>query len=443
MFPFQADGARALVRSDALLLADDMGLGKTVQAIAALRRLAASGDLGNVLLVVPSSLIAQWRMQLYEWAPELRFSTVRGSANDRAWQWRTPADIYIVGYETLRSDFSLNPHSPVGREWGVVVLDEAQRIKNRESDISGVCKGLRRRRAWALTGTPLENQLDDVASVLEFVQPHVQPGDGITLRSEADVIERLRAVLLRRRKAEVLRDLPPKLTVPVPLELGRRQRHAYDLAEREGLIELRALGAKITITHVLELIMRLKQICNFCPVTGESAKLEDLTERLDAVAREGHRALVFSQFVKAEFGVEELGRRLARFRPLIYSGESDASVRERTIARFRADESHKAMLLSLRAGGQGLNLQEASYVFHFDRWWNPAVERQAEDRAHRLGQENPVFVYTYTCIDTIEERIETILASKQELFDVVIDGDLTSALSADELFGAVGLQRPR
>jgi SNF2 family DNA or RNA helicase len=126
LFPFQADGARALVRSDALLLADDMGLGKTIQAIAALRRLSASGDLGKVLLVVPSSLIAQWRAQLYDWAPELRFSTVRGTQSDRAWQWRAPADIHIVGYETLRSDFSLNPHSPVGREWDVVILDEAQ-----------------------------------------------------------------------------------------------------------------------------------------------------------------------------------------------------------------------------------------------------------------------------------------------------------------------------
>jgi SNF2 family DNA or RNA helicase len=313
----------------------------------------------------------------------------------------------------------------------------------KRSDIAGVCKALRRRRAWALTGTPLENELDDLASVLEFVRPHHGRGDEITFPSDTAVLDRLEAVLVRRRKRDVLKDLPPKLTVPVQLELGRNQRYAYDLAEREGVIHLRSLGEKVTIANVLELIVRLKQICNFCPTTGESAKFDDLVERLDEVTRGGHRALVFSQFVQPPFGVAELGSRLARFRPLVFSGDSDAAARERVIARFKEDESHRALLLSLRAGGQGLNLQEASYVFHFDRWWNPAVERQAEDRVHRMGQTEPVFVYTYTCVDTIEERIERILASKQQLFDEVIDGGVSSALTADEIFSAVGLERPR
>lgn len=444
LFPFQVEGVRALLSHEALLLADDMGLGKTIQAIAALRALKASGGTLPALIVVPAGLISQWRAELYRWAPELSFSTVRGPASDRSWQWRTPVDAYLVSYETLRSDYSPNPHSRAGQTWGVVILDEAQRIKNRESDVAQVCKALRRERAWALTGTPLENDLDDVASILEFVRPQLETEPApISASDVAGLRARLATVQLRRRKEEVLTELPEKMLVSVVLELSPAQRRAYDRAEKDGVVQLRALGEKLTITHVLELIMRLKQICNFCPETGASAKFDDLRERLGSIAAEGNRALVFSQFVQEPFGIREIASRLHDLHPLLYEGGISAAQREAVIDRFKRDDRHAVLLLSLKAGGTGLNLQEASYVFHFDRWWNPATSRQAEDRVHRMGQSRAVTVYSYICAGTIEERIEQILSEKQLLFDDMIDNvslNEPGRLSSEEIFGLFGLE---
>ncbi len=442
LFPYQVDGVKALLSRDALLLADDMGLGKTVEAIAALRILVLQRRVEAGLVVVPAALVGQWRAALATWAPDLRVSTVRGPAAERAWQWLAQAHVYLISYETLREDWAASPQGPARqRTWDVVVLDEAQRIKNRASDISRLCKQLRRRRAWALTGTPLENSLDELGSILEFVaplgddrSPPLYPGPG--------VVERQRTVQLRRRKADVLPQLPPKLTSTIALPLGPAQRASYERAEREGIYELRARGGDLRIENVLELITRLKQFCNADPATGQSAKLADLGERLATLVAEGHRALVFTQFTDALFGARAVATRLAQFRPLLYTGEMDPRQRDDVIRVFKEDPSHAVLVLSLRAGGQGLNLQEASYVFHFDRWWNPAVERQAEDRSHRLGQSYPVHVYAYTCEETIEERIDAVLRRKQRLFHEVVDEvslDLAAALTGGELLGLLGL----
>jgi len=226
--------------------------------------------------------------------------------------------------------------------------------------------------------------------------------------------------------------------------LNSRQLAAYRRAETDGIVQLRAHGQAIRITHVLELIMRLKQICNFDPVSGESAKIADIRERMAVLAEEGHRALIFSQFVNL-FGVETAVDRLREFSPLALTGSLDMREREMVVRRFKERDKHKALILSLRAGGAGLNLQEASYVFHLDRWWNPAVERQAEDRAHRMGQQFPVTVYKYVCTNTIEERIDRLIAGKQELFDDLVDDvslDIASVLTSREIFGLFGLEPP-
>ena len=445
LLPFQVDGVNALVERPGLLLADDMGLGKTIQAIRALRTIIKWAPETKALVIVPAGLVGQWRSELQRWSPELQFSTVRGAVPDRAWQWRASANVFIVSYDTFRSDFTLNPHAPVAREWDVVVLDEAQRIKNRDTGIARCCKQIIRRRAWALTGTPLENTLDDLASVLEFVRPRRRDERLSPLRpADPALFEVHRSVQLRRRKVDVLPQLPAKTVVPVVLELTEGQRASYQRAERDGIVRLKSLGREVRVEHVLELITRLKQICNFCPQTGESAKLEDLRERVATLAAEGERALVFSQYTDEQFGVQRIAHALAAFEPLSYTGRLSQHERESVVERFRRDSAHRVLVLSLRAGGVGLNLQEASYVFHFDRWWNPAVERQAEDRTHRMGQVHPVFVYTYTCIDTIEERIESTLAAKQALFDEVVDAtsiDLHSAFNLQELLALFGLQQ--
>jgi len=447
LLPFQLDGVRVLVSKNEVLLADDMGLGKTIQAIAALRILFHERAIESALIVAPASLVYQWRGEIRKWAPELRVSTVRGSARQRTTQWHFPAHVFVTTYETIRSDLTASSHcGPRRRTWGVAVMDEAQRIKNRDTAASVACKLLPRLRSWALTGTPIENDLDDLASIMEFLRPNAAGEALPPLAVDMNLLDRQRELQLRRRKSDVLTELPPKRLHSVMLDLTVAQRQAYDKAEQQGVVELQSRGERVSITHVLSLITRLKQICNFCPESGKSAKLADLKERIAVLRAEKHRMLVFTQFTDELFGVEAIARGISEFGPLTFTGAMSQEERHSTLSRFKSDSVHAALILSLKAGGQGLNLQEASYVVHFDRWWNPASERQAEDRSHRMGQVSPVDVYTYTCSNTIEERISDLLEAKQRLFDTIVDQvtmDLDRVLSAEELFGLFGLKPPQ
>lgn len=446
LFPYQIDGVRALLAHPSLLLADEMGLGKTIQAIAALRLLFAYSGANAALIVAPVGLVLQWRRELRQWAPELRLSTILGSPATRAETWRAAdAQVFLCGYETIRSD----RYDPAvgGRDWDVVILDEAQRIKNPNTEVSSSVKQLRRRRSWALTGTPLENRLDDLLSVLDFVAPGRFDPNSYAL----GLRRLLGEVQLRRRRANVLADLPPKLSVPILLDLASAQRVAYGRAERDGIVRLAALGKELRINHVLELILRLKQICNFCPETGASSKLADLRERLAEISAIGERALVFSQFRADPFGIERLARELHDYNPLVLSGQLSLEARSDVVREFEQNETHRLLLLSLRAGGVGLNLTAASYVFHFDRWWNPAVEAQGEDRAYRIGQTRTVTVYAYVCANTIEERIAEILTDKRQLFADLVEGvsirhirrlDLPTLLSALGSTRMIGRELP-
>ena len=439
--PFQLDGVRVLLSRDRLLLADDMGLGKTLQAIAALRILRARRRLEACLVVAPASLLEHWRAEIGKWAPELRAMIVRGKASDRSWQWSADADVKLVGYETLRSDYGSPQAGPAWRRtWDVVVADEAQRIKNR-NETSEAVKRVPRRRSWALTGTPLENREEELASILEFVD-HARAGGPRRLRPGRELRSRHRELQLRRKKNEVLPQLPAKRITKLAVRLKASQRLSYERAEREGVVYLRSLGEEVGIHHVLALITRLKQICNADPESGESAKLEAVGTRVAALSAQGHKALVFSQFIDETFGVGAAAQHLREFGPLVITGDIPMAERSAIVDRFKRRRGHRVLVLSLRVGGLGLNLQEASYVFHLDRWWNPAVERQAEDRIHRFGQTAKVNVIKYSCIGTIEERIDEILEGKQALFDDLVDDvslPLHSRLTREELFGLFGL----
>jgi SNF2 family DNA or RNA helicase len=440
LFAYQKVGIDKLVRDSSVLLADEMGLGKTIQAVAALRLLIRQEKAHSVLIVCPSGLVLQWRRQIRVWAPELAISTVVGSADQRQAAWKRDANLFLTGYESLCSDLRLpGDAGPARRRWDVVIIDEAQRIKNPKAEAAIGVKRLNRTRSWALTGTPLENRLDDLISVLEFAAPgRFEPSAmAVGLRRV------LGEVQLRRRRREVLFDLPPKFVSTVTVDLSAPQSVAYRRAEEEGIVWLRSLGKELRVSHVLELILRLKQICNFCPESGKSSKFSDLRSRLAALIESGEKALVFSQFVEEPFGARRLAKELADFRPLLLVGSLDPNARNTVVAEFERDPSRRLLILSLRAGGLGLNLAAASCVFHFDRWWNPALETQAEDRAHRIGQHRAVQVFAYLCADTIEQRIDEILTEKRVLFADVIDGVTTATLGRLDLDSLIRAAAPK
>jgi SNF2 family DNA or RNA helicase len=424
----QTVGIAALLHNRELLLADDMGLGKTIQVIAALKILCYRQLSEAALIVAPAPLMRQWQNELESWAGDLKVVRINGAPGQRAALWRLPAHIYLVSYEMLRED---EPSKWVtGRSWDVVVLDEASKIKNSESRVSNSVKRLKAKRRWALTGTPIENRIEDLYSILGFL---------VTDRSRfgGNLLDLLAQVHLRRRKGDVLKGLPPKTVVTMPLELGARQKQAYDAAAKDGVYRLRALGADLRITHILELLVRLKQLCNVEPVSGDSAKLDDIERRLEELVAQGHRSLVFSQFTDEVFGAKFVAARLSRFQPLVFTGAMSERERVDVLDRFKSDHGRKALILSLKAGGMGLNLQSASYVFHLDRWWNPAIEDQAEARSHRFGQFNPVTVYRYVCLGTIEERIEHLVQDKRDLFAQIIDAQTPMSLGKEALLNII------
>jgi len=448
LLQYQREGVMALITRPALLLADSMGLGKTIQSIAALRILYHRSEIQSALVVCPAGLVAQWRSEFARWAPELTVVPVQGSSTERGRLWRVPAHVRLIGYETLRGDVLDVRDSPALRQTlDVVVLDEASRIKNGRSGIAVACKLLPAERRWALTGTPVENSLEDAVSILDFLVNNQSVGRHraqITANG-SDVKAQLRAYQLRRRREDVLPQLPSKRVNEITIELPPAQRAVYDRAEQDGIIQLTGREST-TIVHVLELISRLKQICNYDPASGESGKLADISERMTELVSQGDRALIFSQFVDDMFGIGRLAHHLKPYNPLSYTGSLTMQQRTDAVAKFLKNSDHKVLLLSLRAGGQGLNLQAASFVFHLDRWWNPAVEEQAESRAHRMGQTKPVTIYRYICANTIEERIDAKLREKRRIFQDAVDDatlDISKMLTESEVFGLLGLGKPR
>jgi SNF2 family DNA or RNA helicase len=439
LFEYQLAGIRRLISEPDVLLADEMGLGKTIQAIGALRMLLRNPDESAALILVPATLVLQWRRQLRDWAPELALSTSIGGRDERMARWRSAARVYLTSYDALIGDLTLPaPYGPRQRRWSVVIADEAQRIRNAHTLIAAAVKSLPRMRSWALTGTPLENSAEDTVSILDFVSP----GAYDSREMLAGLRRTLRGLQLRRRRADVLPDLPPKSSCVLHCDMTPVQRAAYDAAEHEGRVWLRSLGAEVRVAHVLELILRLKQICNVCPRSGESGKLEDLYQRLAGIVPE-QKVLVFSQFVAEPFGAEAIAAALAPLRPLLLTGRMPQSARDAVLAAFISEPAHRVLVASLRTGGVGLNLTAASVVIHFDRWWNPAVEAQAEDRAHRIGQTRPVHAFAYLTSNSIEQRIADILAEKRELFADIVDGveaDALRRLDLPTLLRAVGLQ---
>ncbi|MBX3443086.1 MAG: DEAD/DEAH box helicase [Planctomyces sp.] len=464
-FPYQFEGIAWLFSQKAALLADEMGLGKTMQTITALRLLLRAGQVRRVLLVCPKPLIPNWQREFKTWAEEIPLTTLEGDGPRRQMLWRLPGAIVLLcNYELLVRDMQAmlkecgGPADGLGRsnsevnysvghagagepvelpKFDLVVLDEAQRIKNRESVTSATARAVPRKRSLALTGTPIENRPEELAVLFEFmgvIPPQATPDVRQLSQLAKDYV-------LRRTKNLVMKDMPPRLDRDEYIELGPAQKSAYQAAEKEGVVQLNEMGDSISIQHVFELVMRLKQICNFDPLTGESTKLERVLADMEEIAASGGKAILFSQWTKT---LEWLNARLQDYGPLMYHGGIPTPKREPILQRFKEDPSKHIILMSYATGAVGLNLQFAGYVFLYDRWWNPAVEDQAINRAHRIGCKSQVIVSKFICKDTIEEKIDRVLREKRDLFARVLgegdDHNSSLSLSAGEIFGLFDLK---
>jgi len=431
-------------------LADDMGLGKTIQVLALLARRKQELAAGGIprrpsLVVVPKSLVFNWMDEARKFAPALQVANHTGNARADAAADLADHDIVITTYGTLRRDIVRHRET----EFDYVILDEAQSIKNAASQAAKACRLLKARHRLALTGTPVENHIGELWSIFEFLNPG-QLGSASRLRKfladgrgSADVVARaVRPYLLRRTKAEVLADLPEKTEQTLYVELGETQRQAYDelrdhfRAELTGRIGRMGLGR--SRIAVLEALLRLRQtachpgLVDPGRIDEPSAKLDTLLEQLEEVIDEGHKVLVFSQFTSF---LAILRRRLDA-RPLTYEYlDGRTTDRQARVARFQEDESCRLFLVSLKAGGQGLNLTAADYIYILDPWWNPAVEAQAVDRAHRIGQTRRVFAYRLIARDTVEEKILALQDKKRELAESIVraDAGMVANLTAEDV----------
>jgi SNF2 family DNA or RNA helicase len=460
-YPYQVQGVAFLMPRHAALLADEMGLGKTAQVLIALRLLLHGGLIRRALIVCPKPLVVNWTRELRTWAEDVPFEVIGGDTQMRKAQWfASKCPVKVVNYELLTRDADMftwpeklaetapDTFSGLGKlHFDVVVLDEAQRIKNRDAKTAQVVRSLSRDRSWAMTGTPIENSVDDLVNIFAFVDPHRIPPE----TPPRLLPELTRDCILRRVKEDVAKDMPPKVIRDIYLELTPAQRLSYERAETDGVVQLDALGETISVRHVFELVMRLKQICNFDPATKESAKMEQLQADLAEVAECNRKAIVFSQWVEP---LEIMAQNLRSVGPLLFHGKVPNRERTAILDRFKSDPSKHVLLMSYGTGSVGLNLQFTNYVFLFDRWWNPAIEDQAINRAHRLGQKETVFVSRYIAQETIEGRIADILEKKRQLFQDMLGQGSTSpgwesdgskgGLTEEEIFGLFDVKaRPR
>ena len=405
---FQWEGVAFLYRSRSALLADEMGLGKTVQASVALALLMSGpNEFGRALIVAPASLTMNWMSELAAWAPSLTVRRVQGGSVDRQAFYLLPIPVLVCSYEQVREDGLDRIPSD---SFDVVILDEAQRIKNRHSATALACRLLPRKCSWALSATPLENDARDVGSILGFLNPSIQCD-----LSGSHLSAKLERMMLRRRKADVRSELPPVIVQDLELDLTTPQRARYDELWANRQAAAAAIDQEVGIV-LLGLITRLKIVCNLDIEAEASSKLDALRE-ICSGAGQGARILVFSQFVET---LKWVAARIALPGDLL-TGLMAENERQEAMDRFKMNPTPRLLFVSLRAGGVGLNLGEATHVVLFDRWWNPAVEMQAIHRAHRFHREEPLHVVRFMMADTIEERIAAILDRKESLFEEVVE----------------------
>jgi len=425
---YQEEGVDRLLANKKFLLADEMGTGKTVISITAMRILFRKGQIRNCLILCPVGVMRVWADHIFSWGMgELRTVMVRGQAKERNKLWKSGYHVFISSYETYRSDYD---SGRVPQSFDLLILDEAQNLKSSKTSKYHAVKKTRSIFIWAVTGTPLENKVDDVKSLFELLVPKLIQAE----EENPNVIRQLiQPYMLRRLKKDVLKELPPKVRETIWLQMDDDQRQAYErvyLSVRNELIE-HVNNRTITKWHIFQVLNRLKQICNFAPNRSSSPKSERLIELLEEITSRGNKVIVFSQYV--DEGVAKIQEIIKGYGSVCLTGKMPIQKRDEVIDTFRANPNIAALAMTIKTGGVGLTLTEASYVVHFDHWYNPAVMTQAEDRVHRKGQKaNSVTIYEFWMEDTYEEKIYQILEEKRRLAEYVIDYNADGPAPEDE-----------
>ncbi len=433
------------------ILADDMGLGKTLQVIALLLGAKESGNTLPSLICCPASLVLNWEAEIKKFAPQLNAVTVIGTAAEREKQLAQAedCDVLVTSYDLLKRDTKLYEK----RSFYYMVIDEAQFIKNRNTKAAQGVKTVPSKYRCALTGTPIENRLSELWSIFDFLMPGylhtytrfkerfevpaIKDGDAVAL----SLLNKMVApFILRRLKTEVLKELPEKTETVIYSALGDEQGKLYKANAALAKEKIASSDFSKEQIAILAILTRLRQICcdpMLCyeNYTEESGKLQACIELLREAVDGGHKVLLFSQFTSM---LDIIAKRLTLEGISFYTleGKTKKEERKRLVDAFNADRT-EVFLISLKAGGTGLNLTSADVVIHFDPWWNVAAQNQATDRAHRIGQEKPVTVYKLVAKDTIEERIIALQEAKRDLADAVIkEGEgILSTITKDELLG--------
>ncbi|HEX2868163.1 MAG TPA: SNF2-related protein [Ignavibacteriales bacterium] len=426
-----------LVKGLGSCLADDMGLGKTIQVISLLLKLKKEGQLKNPALVVcPTTLLGNWFKECGNFAPSLKTFIYHGQGR----KLNTKGiDLVITTYGTLRSDI----RKLEAEEWACLIIDEAQNIKNPESDQSHAVKNIKARGFIALSGTPVENRLSELWSIFDFLnrgflgslsyykKQFATPIEKYRDKESIDCLRKLTSpFILRRLKTDktIINDLPDKIIFDEYCYLSREQTALYEQTVKASLKSIEGIEGINRKGLILKLITSLKQICNHPahylktgrPEIEYSGKSEKLIELLTKILANGEKALLFTQYKEMGMLLEKMiGGSLSEI-PLFFHGGVPRAKRDKMVAAFQEDRNTRLMIISLKAGGTGLNLTEASNVIHYDLWWNPAVEAQATDRAYRIGQMKNVTVHRLITLGTFEEKIDEMIKQKKELADLTI-----------------------
>ncbi len=444
-------------------LADDMGLGKTIQVLALLLHLKhdSTPRENPSLLVVPASLIANWKAEISRFAPSLSMFIAHPSETNgegKELDACGDCDLVITTYTMLGRLESLRQ-----REWRLAILDEAQAIKNAGTRQARAVKELRAGCRIALTGTPVENRLSDLWSLFDFLNPGLLGGakafasfvkqmNGRESNSYGPLRRLVQPYILRRLKTDkhVISDLPEKTEVNAFCGLSKQQAALYQQSVKELAQQIDQVDGIQRRGIVLSYLMRLKQICNHpSQLTGDntyaaehSGKFQRLAEICQELAERQEKVLIFSQFREITAPLAEFLREVFGKPGLVLHGQTPVGKRRELVQAFQREDGPPFFVLSLKAGGTGLNLTAASYVIHFDRWWNPSVENQATDRAFRIGQKRNVFVHKFVCRGTVEDKIDELIAQKTDLSRQLLDGGaeaLLTEMSNDQLLRFVSL----